>query len=261
MENAISLEDTSRFSISSLAMSLAVYSMIALWTVAGIVFFVPLFACFKGITRWRNDRIMRLFIWLYGKGWLALMSPFVRFERVGFDEFDLEPPYVIVVNHRSFFDTYCMALLPLHDIAFAVRAWPFKMFWYAPFMRLAGYINVESGDWTQTVSAGRQILAGGGSVLFFPEGHRSRDGRLQRFFSGPFKLACETGARILPLCITGTDRLLPPGSWLMRPTTIRLEALAPIDPACFEGSEAHMGLRKHTKGVMADTISRVLREG
>jgi 1-acyl-sn-glycerol-3-phosphate acyltransferase len=202
---------------------------------------------------------MRQFIWLYGRGWMAIMSPFVRFGKEGLNPDGLVPPYVIVINHLSFFDFYCMALLPFSNIAAAVRSWPFKMVWYAPFMRLAGYLDVESMDWRRTLRKGAKTLANGGSVLFFPEGHRSRDGNLQRFFSGPFKLAVETGAKILPLCITGTDTLLPRNRWLMSPATIRLAALPPIDPKDFHGPFAHRKMRQFTKTVMDEKLDAMRR--
>ncbi len=249
-----------RLPLPSYLMTLYVYPMIFVVTLAGILLFPFLFAACKVVTRWTHDRIMRALIWLYGRAWIVVMLPFVRFYRQGFDEAVLSPPRVFVVNHYSFFDTFCMALLPIHNIAIAVRAWPFKMFWYAPFMRLARYINVEDSRLEGTLSAGEEVLKSGGSVLFFPEGHRSRDGRLHRFSSGAFELACRTGVKVVPLCITGTDVLLPPGRWSMRPAKICLKALPPVDPSDFKGPGAHIELRKYTKDLMAKTIAAMQAE-
>jgi 1-acyl-sn-glycerol-3-phosphate acyltransferase len=246
-----------KLSFLSRLMTLYAYPMIVILTIAGILVFPFLFTVYKVVMRWTHDRIMRALIWLYGRAWIAVMSPFVSFRRQGFEKSVVSPPYVIVVNHYSFFDTYCMALLPFHNVAFAVRAWPFKMLWYAPFMRLAHYLNVEDMKLAGTLSAGAEVLQSGASVLFFPEGHRSTDGKLQRFFSGPFKLACETGIKVLPLCITGTDVLLPPGRWTMRPANIRLKALPPIDPSDFVEPNGHMKLLKHVKDLMAKTIAAI----
>jgi 1-acyl-sn-glycerol-3-phosphate acyltransferase len=239
----------------SVPMNLFVYPMIVLLTSLGILIFPFLFSIWKIFTNWDNGRIMCLFIWFYGKGWVAIMSPFVRFRREGFGKDIIGSPYVMVINHLSFFDFYCMGLLPFDNVAVAVRSWPFKMPWYAPFMRLAGYLDVESLGPAGSLSRGAGILSGGRSVLFFPEGHRSRDGKLQRFFSGAFKLSMETGEKILPLCLTGTDVLLPPGRWWMLPAKVHLTALPPIDPKSFDGPFAHIELRKHTKAMMAKTLA------
>ena len=48
-----------------------------------------------------------------------------------------------MVNHRSFFDTYCMNMLPVWDVCFAVRDWPFKIPVYSFFMGVARYLNIE----------------------------------------------------------------------------------------------------------------------
>ncbi|HEY3278495.1 MAG TPA: lysophospholipid acyltransferase family protein [Syntrophorhabdaceae bacterium] len=241
----------------SIPMNLLVYPMIALWTLLGIFALPFLFGLCKIFTRWDNGRIMRLLIWFYGRGWVAITSPFVKFSREGFDKVATGRPYVMVINHLSFFDFYCMGLLPfpLGNIAAAVRSWPFKMPWYAPFMRLAGYLDVESLGAAGYLRIGAKILSGGGSVLFFPEGHRSKDGKIQRFFSGAFKLSEETGAKILPLCLTGTDVLLPPGRWWMLPAKVRLTALPPVDPGDFDGPSAHMELKKHTKAMMTEKVA------
>ena len=238
-------------------MNVVAYPAIIVWTVVGIVVFPFCFILWKVSTRWENDRIMRHFVWIYGRGWLCIMSPFVRFRREGFKNKKIDLPCIMVINHLSFFDTYCMALLPVSNIAFTIRSWPFKMPWYAPFMRLANYLDLETIGWGGAFEAGSRILSGGGSLLFFPEGHRSKDGQIQRFYSGPFKLAVETGVSILPLCITGTEVLLPPNRWWLLPATICLRALPQVSPKEFTGETAHVDLRKHVKNLMTESLQEM----
>lgn len=242
-------------------MNLTVYPLIVLWTQFGILCFPLLFVCWKLVTRWSTQRIMRHFVWLYGRGWLLIMAPFVRFERQGLDPEKICAPAILVVNHLSFFDTYCMALLPRFDVNFAVRAWPFKLYFYAFFMRLAGYLDVESMAWDECLSAGQRILRQPALQLFFPEGHRSRDGRLQRFYSGAFRLATETGIPLVPLCITGTDELLPPGRFWLQPAHVRLRALEPVDPAEFPGEFGHVEMRKLVKERMQQALDEMRAGG
>lgn len=242
---------------AALLMTAAVYPLLAAWTAVGIALFALLFPVWRLATGWDAGRIARHFIRLYGRGWMAIVSPFVRFRREGFGEGAARAPAVIVVNHLSFFDTYCMALLPWWDVTFAVRSWPFRMFWYGGFMRMAGYLDVESLEWEECLAAGRRVLGRGGFLLFFPEGHRSRDGRLQRFYSGAFRLAREAGVPVVPLCIAGTDRLLPPGRRWLSPARVRLRALPPVDPSRFAD---HGELRRHVKGEMAATLEAMRAE-
>lgn len=238
-------------------MNLWCYSLLLLWTLVGILLFPFAFGLCLLFLRWSADKVVRWFIWLYGRGWILLMSPFVRFQREQMEHIEPATPYLFVINHLSFFDTYCMALLPVHDITFAVRSWPFRMFWYSGFMRLARYLDVEGNSWEETLSNCRCAFASGGAVLFFPEGHRSRDGQLQRFYSGGFKAAISTGVQLIPLCIDGTDRLLPPGRKWLRPCRINLRALAPIETSAFAGEGGHLRLRKLVKGQMATALGEM----
>ena len=198
---------------------------------------------------------MRHFIWIYGRAWLCLMFPFVRFKREHLKEHVNDSACILVINHFSFFDTYCMALLPISNIAFTIRAWPFRMPWYSPFMKLAGYLDLETIGWDGAFREGSCLLKRGVSVLFFPEGHRSRDGNVQRFYSGPFKLSVATGIPIVPLCITGTEKLLPPKRWWLFPSTVKLKALPPVSPALFTGEMAHVELRKHVKDLITKNVA------
>ncbi len=193
---------------------------------------------------------------------MLIVVPFVSFKLHGFDRrYRERTPCIYVINHLSFFDTFCMAMQPVSDISFAVRAWPFRrLFWYTYFMRLARYLDVEKLGFSESLGSAQEIVAAGGSILFYPEGHRSRDGELQRFYSGAFLLALKLGLPLVPLCISGTDILLPPGTFKMQPSTIRMHALDPVDPTQFSGLGAHLTMRKQVKEAMARELATMRRE-
>ena len=220
--------------IQTFLLNLIFYPLMTLWIVAGILASPFCLLLWKLVTGWDFGRIMRHLISIHGYGLIVIVSPFVRFRAEGLET--IERPCILVVNHLSFFDSYFMAALPFHDIIFAVGAWPFKMYWYTLFMRLANYLDVEQGDWAEVKRICTKSFALKGTVLFFPEGHRSKTGRLQPFYSGAFRLAIETGVTIVPLCITGTETMLPPGKFLLHPALVRLKALPALDPAAFPGA-------------------------
>ncbi|MBN2427420.1 MAG: 1-acyl-sn-glycerol-3-phosphate acyltransferase [Deltaproteobacteria bacterium] len=246
--------------LSIFLMNLWAYPSLVLWTFFGILVFPFLFSVLWLFLRWPTGRLTRWFIWMYGRGWLLLMSPFVQFRRENMGVIGQGKPYLFTVNHLSFFDTYCMGLLPVYDVVFAVRSWPFRMLWYGSFMRLAEYLDVENGSLEETISRSKAVFSGKGTVLFFPEGHRSRDGQLQRFYSGGFNVAIAGGVPIIPLCITGTDRFLPPGRKLFHPCRVRLKALEPIDTRDFREENGHVRLRKLVKEQMSDALEKMRAE-
>ena len=209
------------------------YPLMIAWTLVSIVCSPALIAILKIATGWEIARVVRYWILVHGRGLMVIVSPFVRFRKEDLET--IPRPSILVVNHLSFVDGYYMASLPFSDLTFAVGAWPFKMYWYTAFMRLARYIDVENVAWDDAVEICRRAASKNGCVLFFPEGHRSRDRRLQPFYSGAFRMAIETGLPLVPLCITGTDILLPPGEHWLHPADVRLRALPALDPAGFEG--------------------------
>ena len=70
--------------VAACVMNIVAYPAIIAWTLAGIIFFPFGFPLWKVLTGWEGDRIMRHFVWIYGRGWLCIMLPFVRFRREGF---------------------------------------------------------------------------------------------------------------------------------------------------------------------------------
>jgi 1-acyl-sn-glycerol-3-phosphate acyltransferase len=239
---------------SIVLMNLTVFPLLVIMTVIGIIISFPAFFLFRIIGRMEPLRIIRLFVWIYGRGWLAIVKPFTRFKTEGLKKVDISTPCIIVPNHFSFFDTFFMGALPFSDVCFAIRSWPFKMAWYNPFMKLARYLDVESASWEESFEACKMELQRGGTLLFFPEAHRSRDGKLGRFYSGAFKISIATGAPIIPLCIKGTDTMYPPGRWFFKPAKVRLAALPAVHPSEFPGPYGHMEMRKFVKALMAERL-------
>ena len=238
-----------------LVMNVWVIVLMLVETLVALAIWPVLLVLWRLVTRWPPAKIMRYLISLYGRVWLWIVSPFVRLKVVGADSARRAQPCIYVANHLSFFDIFFLSALPVFDVVVCLRSWPFKLAWYAPFMRCAQYVDVERLPWDQIVTTIDQIVKQGHSVLLFPQGHRSRDGRLGRFYSGAFKLAVQLHLPIVPICIQGTDRMLPPGRRWMAPADVRLECLKPIDPTAFSGNLGHIELRKHVKELMGACLA------
>jgi 1-acyl-sn-glycerol-3-phosphate acyltransferase len=78
--------------------------------------------------------------------------------------------------------------------------------------------------------ASRRIAAGT-NVVVFPEGTRSRDGRVGRFRRGSFSLAIEAGVPVVPVSIAGVKAVVPRGLPSVRPGTVRVVLHAPLPSA------------------------------
>ena len=134
---------------------------------------------------------------------------------------------IFVANHNSAIDPYLFGAIARENSF--VTSWPFKIPVYGYFMRLAQYANTADG-WDEICRKCTLLLEAGSSVTIWPEGHRSRDGRLGRFKNGAFVLAEKTGYPIVPVCILGSGTVLPPGKRLLSPAKVKLLVLDPIYP-------------------------------
>jgi 1-acyl-sn-glycerol-3-phosphate acyltransferase len=98
--------------------------------------------------------------------------------------------------------------------------------------------RVESA--IESVNVARGVLEKGVHITTFVEGTRSRDGRLLPFKKGPFYLAMEAGAPVIPISIHGTERMMSKGSKRVQPGTAFIMFQQPLDPRAFASREELM---------------------
>jgi 1-acyl-sn-glycerol-3-phosphate acyltransferase len=106
-------------------------------------------------------------------------------------------------------------------------------------MRVASFIPVDRGskEAIQSIDAAVKVLQSGVSLLIFPEGTRSPDGRLRRFRKGAFTIAVRSGVPIVPTSMAGTQKIMRKGERLLRPGAVTVRFGPPIDPSRYEMNE------------------------
>lgn len=137
--------------------------------------------------------------------------------------------YVLVANHRSLADIVCLYCLGT-NFSWIAKASLFKIPFFGWAMSLANYIPLtrgKHGSIKDTVETARTYLEKNVSVLFFPEGTRSQSGKLAPFKNGAFKLAIQTQKPIVPIVISGTERVLQKGRIMV---TARLQGSLKVLP-------------------------------
>jgi 1-acyl-sn-glycerol-3-phosphate acyltransferase len=203
---------------------------LGLWG-AGLTFFIPmstvmtLLCATRGLDR--SLAFQRFFatwtVRLTGSRWQAHVHPAV----------DPKRSYVFVHNHTNHFDFVLMHNATPHYKRGLELESHFKYPIYGTMMKTRGGIAVKPGVKGQTpeVLAGmRDALQGGHSILTFPEGHRTRDGRLGSFRRGVFFLARDLGVPVVPVTVTGAYDMMRKGSLVIRPGhTLTVHVDAPIE--------------------------------
>ncbi len=181
----------------------------------------------------RNRKHIHPLISLWART-ILIVLPLMRVRIEGEHHLKQSSVFVLVANHQSVADIIAVLHLP-HPFKFIAKK---ELFWI-PFLgwalTLAGYIPLERGDrlsGKQTVDRAKQYLEEGMSVLFFPEGTRSRDGEIHEFKIGAFKIASELGIPVVPIVIDGTREVVPKGNFMIgsrKEVTVKVGApLAPF---------------------------------
>lgn len=200
------------------------------WSVL-VILWTPLVAIVYVLTAWWDRRrwyVSRLFR-LCARAAVAL-NPLWSVEFRGSLPPDHARPHVVVSNHVSLADVVLIGSIPWEMKWISKRA----NFWI-PFLGLmmwmAGDVYVRRDDRKSRSRAYDKLkrwVERGSSVIVFPEGTRSRTGELLPFRNGPFRLAVETGAPVLPLAVQGTRRAIEKGSAAFGKAHARVAILDPI---------------------------------
>lgn len=164
---------------------------------------------------------------------LARLIP-MRVRVDGREHLDPRRSYVLVSNHQSQCD-----ILVLYGWLGVDFKWVMKQeLRRVPGIGIAcdrlGHIFIDRSDHAAavaTLAAARAKIVDGTSVIFFPEGTRSRDGRLLPFKRGAFRMALDLGLPILPLTVAGTRDVLPAGTADLLPGSVRLVIHPPVEIA------------------------------
>lgn len=142
--------------------------------------------------------------------------------------------YVFLSTHQSYMDIPVMlGYLPV-QLRIAAKKEVFRIPLLGGHLRRAGHISVDrssTADAVATLQRAASDVREGICAFVFPEGTRSRDGRLQPFKKGGFKLAMQSAVPVVPVTIVGTRRLLPRDSIIFRrgPVCMFVDAPLPTD--------------------------------
>ncbi|KAI3799015.1 hypothetical protein L1987_34303 [Smallanthus sonchifolius] len=162
-----------------------------------------------------RDRYQRNFHNFIAKIWASMtIAPFFRVKIQGSENLPpKDSPAIYVSNHQSFLDIYTLLTLG-RNFKFVSKTAIFLYPVVGWAMFLLGTIPLKRMDrksQLQTLKRCMELVKNGGSVFFFPEGTRSRDGSLGPFKKGAFSIAAKTGVPVVPITLVGTGKIMPAG--------------------------------------------------
>ena len=202
---------------------------------------------------WLQRGLCRRIAFFSGAKVVAKKSP-------GFDE---KRTSIFMVNHVNLLDPFMLYCA----IPQLVRGWEleshFRIPIYGWLMKRFGNVPVPDVRgpkelkrlWRLT----QEAIDSGVSLIIFPEAKRTRDGRLNDFQDGGFRLAQQLGVPIVPVSLVGSFRHLRTEDWILRPTTITVYLHDTIETKGLRKEDVP-ALKEHVKQTIAAPVELWLKE-
>lgn len=198
---------------------------------------------------------------------ISKINPNWKIEIEGHEKIDDRAPYVIVSNHLSNADIPVISNLPW-EMKWIAKEELFNIPVVGWMMKMSGDIPVDRKSTNKRSGVFKRCkfyLDQKVSVMFFPEGTRSRSGLINKFAPGAFELAIREKVPILPIVLDGTQECLPKKSWVFESTAnVKMKILEPVDTSTFtadDGIELMMKVRRSIAEQLAEwrnqTLSKV----
>ena len=172
---------------------------------------------------------------------MALRLAGIKVVTQGREQLDPRQNFIFMCNHVSNVDPPVVIPALPGRTSVLVKKELFRIPILGRAMRMASLVPVDRSNREAAIeSIGRaaEVVKSGIHMTVFPEGTRSRDGRLLPFKKGPFHLAMDSGIPIVPITVLDTFQMMPKGSPFIQGGTARLVFHQPIDPGRFNDRES-----------------------
>ena len=170
----------------------------------------------------------------YPPKWWSRMVCWLSFCRVkssGHQHLDKNTSYVFVANHQGAFDIFLTYGFLNHNIKWIQKAPLRKLPFVGKASDIAGHIFVDNSSITSrinTIVEAKKILEDGVSVIIFPEGARTKNGKLGAFRRGAFRIALDMGLSIVPVTLNGPYDVMKRNTYTLHPGKLELTIHQPI---------------------------------
>jgi 1-acyl-sn-glycerol-3-phosphate acyltransferase len=154
----------------------------------------------------------------------------------GLDRLDPARNYIFMANHVSNIDPPILVPIIPRRTSVLVKRELFRIPILGYAMRLGDLVAVDRANREAAVDSVRravEVLKRGLNMVIFPEGTRSRDGRMLPFKKGPFYLALDSGVPVVPVSMVNTFQIWPKGHFYIKPLTARVVFHEPLNPQDF----------------------------
>jgi len=172
-------------------------------------------------------------LWAKSVLWVSRVKVTVQ----GMENIDPTAAYVYMANHQSMFDILVLlGHLPV-QFRWLAKKELFRIPIFGYSMERVGYISIDRSNRKSAIKSlqmAAKKIAGGVSVVVFPEGTRSHDGKMKSFKKGGFYLAIDSRQPLVPVVIFGSHEIMPKGTLQIKPGRIVLSVNPPVKTTLYQ---------------------------
>lgn len=187
----------------------------------------------------------------------------VKVEVKGVENVLVDRPQIFMSNHQSGFDIFIVLAFVPGQFRWIAKKELFRIPVFSQAMKKAGYIEIDRQHHDRAMESlkiAAQKIREGKSVMSFPEGTRSQDGRIKAFKQGMFHLALQARVPIVPITIIGASEIMPKRKIRVNPGKITMVIDKPIDVHPYTPETRHE-LIARVRQVIVDNFNRWRKEG
>jgi 1-acyl-sn-glycerol-3-phosphate acyltransferase len=222
--------------------------------------FVSVFVILLALVKVRENSLHKV-----ARIWASIILKIsgVKVEVIGLENVLRDKPQVFMSNHQSDFDIFIVLAFIPGQFRWIAKKELFRVPFFGTAMRNAGYIEMDRQNHERAMKSleiASQKIREGKSVMSFPEGTRSLDGKIKGFKQGMFHLALQAGVPVVPISIIGASEIMPKRSLKINPGKITMVIDTPIDVTPYT-PETRQELMEKVRGVIVKNFNARQRPG
>ncbi len=196
---------------------------------------------------------------VFSKGILLIAG--VKLKVSGLENIDRNAVYVFASNHASQFDIPALQYAIPNRMSIVFKKELSKIPFFGWQLKTGPYIMIDRQNAEkamQSIEEAKELMAKKNmSATVFPEGTRSPSGEVQLFKRGAFYLATKTGYPVVPVTISGSDKLLPKGKFNIKGGTIKVHFHKPIPVAEIKTRKDEIDLMEEVRNIIIGSLEKV----
>lgn len=189
--------------------------------------------------------------WYITTHWWAGGCVRILFSKIkieGLENLDPKQHYVFMANHSSYFDIACLFYASQRRLHFIAKQELGRQFFTGYMLRKLQIIFIDRSNAQRSSASMRQAIEtikSGKDIAIFPEGTRTKTGKLGVFKKGGFKMAIQSQTPIVPVIIENSARAWARNNITFRPTTVTVRFEKPVETK---------GLQESDTQALCDTV-------